>query len=283
MIVAIGQMIVMLSGGIDLSVASIMAFSGLSVGLLMEQYPWIHPVLLVLLGIAIGFVFGFVNGFIIGKGKVPPIIATLGTLSIYRGLAVLISRGTWVDSWEMTQGFKLIARGTILGINNLIFFAIVLTIIFIYFTGYAKKGREIYAYGSNNEAARFAGINPEKVNYLAFSISGLLAGLGGILYVSRVANAQSYSAQGFEMQTIAVCVIGGVSIFGGIGTLSGVIFGVFLWGVILNAMNVLGVSDFWQLAVQGLIVLIAVIIDTVLLNLNQEQLRRSRRVFGGQK
>jgi rhamnose transport system permease protein len=279
MFVGIGQMIVMISGGIDLSIGSNMAFSALSVSLLMMNYPWINSIILLILGILIGTSIGFINGLVIAKGKVPPIIATLGAMSIWRGLAVLISGGQWVSAWQMTDGFKNLARANVLGINSLIFTAIILTIVFYFFLRFNKKGREIYAYGSNSEAAKFAGINNEKVNYLAYSISGGLAGLGGILYVSRVANAQAFSAQGFEMLTIAACVVGGVSIFGGIGNITGLIVAVFLIGIVLNGMNLLKISDFNQDGVQGFIILIAVILDSILLRRNQEELRRNRRVF----
>lgn len=275
----IGQMMVILSGGIDLSVSATLAFSGMTVGLLVQNYPWMPPILLILIGVIVGFVFGLINGVIVGKGKVPPIITTLGTMAIYRGLSIVISRGTWVDAYEMTKGFKRIARGNILGINNMTFIAGVLSILFFYFLKYTKKGREIYAYGSNHEAADFVGINSERVNYLVFSISGALSGLGGVLWVSRVACAECYTATGFEMLTIAVCVLGGVSIFGGIGSVQGVLLGTLLIGIILNGLNILGISEFWEMAIEGFIILAAVIIDTILLSRNEQELRKSRRIF----
>jgi rhamnose transport system permease protein len=275
----IGQMMVILSGGIDLSVSSILAFSGMTVGMLVKNFPWMPPIFLILIGMIVGFVLGLINGIIVGKGKVPPIITTLGTMAIYRGLSIVISRGSWIDAFEMTKGFKQIARGHILGLNNLIFIAGVLSVLFFYFLKYTKKGREIYAYGNNHEAADFVGINSERVNYLVFSISGTLSGLGGVLWVSRVACAECYTATGFEMLTIAVCVLGGVSIFGGIGNVQGVLLGTFLIGIILNGLNVLGISEFWEMAIEGFIIMAAVIIDTILLRRSEQELRKSRRIF----
>jgi rhamnose transport system permease protein len=277
--IAIGQMMVIITGGIDLSVGSILAFSGMSVGMLMMKYTWIHPIILILIGAAIGLILGFINGLIVGKGKVPPIITTLGTMAIFRGLVLVVSGSQWVDSHEMTRGFKLIARGKILGINNLIFIAIVFAIIFYYFLDHTRKGREIYAYGGNKEAARFVGINAEKVNFLVFSISGALAGFGGVLWVSRFATAQSGTATGVEILVIAACIIGGVSIFGGVGTILGVLLGSLLLGIILNSLELIGVSAFWKLAIQGFVMLVAVIIDTSLSRHTQEGLRKSRRIF----
>lgn len=278
-IVAIGQMMTMITGGIDLSVGSIVAFSGMSIGLIMIKYPSLHVIILILIGTAIGLMAGFINGIIIGKGRVPPLITTLATLAIYRGLVVVVSKSQWVVYGDITPGFKLIARGNILGINNLIIAAAVLSIIFYYFLGHTKKGREIYAYGGNKEAANFVGINSERINYLVYSLSGALAGFGGVLWVSRVLVAQSTSAKGFEFLTITACVVGGVSIFGGIGTVIGVILGALLLGIILNGLELIGVSDFWKMSIQGLVILLAVIIDTVLSRRVMEQLRKGRRIF----
>jgi rhamnose transport system permease protein len=278
-IVAIGQMMTIVTGGIDLSVGSVLALSGMSVGIIMRNNPSIHPLVLILISSLIGLACGTINGLIISKGKVHPLITTLATLTIYRGLVVEVSSNEWVMFSDFTKGVKLIARGNIFFVNNIVFIAIIVAIVFYYFLGYTRKGREIYAIGDNPEAAKFVGIKQDKVLMLVYMLSGTLAGLGGILWISRVVVAQSTSALGFEMLTIAACVIGGASIYGGVGTVVGLLLGSLLLGVIINSLEFIGVVDFWKMAIQGLIILLAVIFDTVLSHRVAEQLRRRRRTF----
>lgn len=264
MIIAIGQMMVIITRGIDLSVASVLAFSGMSVGLIISNNWGIHPLLAVLMGIGIGLVLGSLNGFLISKTGIPPIIATIAAMIIWRGSTYIISGGAWVDAAEMPYGFKQIARGTILGVPNLIFIVIIVSLIFYYFLGYTRTGREIYAFGSNPDGVRFVGISVTKINFLVYMFSGALAGMAGVLWVSRYASAQSNTAQGFELLTVAACVIGGVFIFGGSGTITGVLLGSLLLSIVVNALNQIKVSPFWKLAIQGAIILIAVISDSII-------------------
>jgi rhamnose transport system permease protein len=146
----------------------------------------------------------------------------------------------------------------------LIFIVIVVSLIFYYFLGYTRTGRQIYAFGSNPDAARFVGIGVEKINFIVYMLSGVLCGLAGVLWVSRYSSAQSDSASGFELITVAACVIGGVFIFGGSGSISGVLLGSLMLGIVTNALNLIRVSPFWKLAIQGLIILIAVVADTII-------------------
>jgi rhamnose transport system permease protein len=216
------------------------------------------------MGVGIGLALGAFNGILVTKGRVPPIIATLGTLSIYRGLVFAISGGAWVDAAEMPESFKLLARGSILGIPNLVFFAAAVALIFYYFLNHTRTGREIYAVGSNPLAAQVGGIRVDRILFLVFLLSGLLYGMAGVLWVSRYASAQSDSAVGFELQTVAASVVGGVNIFGGSGTIPGVLLGSLLLGVIINALNLVRISPFWKLAVQGLVILLAVVSDALI-------------------
>lgn len=277
--ISIGQMMTIVTGGIDLSVGSVVALSGMSVGIIMRDNPALHPVVLIVLGTVFGLGCGLVNGLLIGKGKVHPLITTLATMSIYRGLVVVVSRSRWVVYGDITKGFRLIARGNILGINNLMFAALVIAAISYYFLNHTRKGREIYAFGDHQEAAKFVGINSTKINMLVYAVSGLLAGFGGVLWVSRVHTAQANTALGYEMQTIASCVIGGVSIFGGVGSVVGVLLGTLLFGIILNSLELIGIVDFYKLSVQGFIILVAVIFDAVLSHRVMEQMRKQRRLF----
>jgi len=277
MILAIGQMMVIITAGIDLSVASTLAFSGMAVGLIVSNNGGIHPLLAILMGTGIGMVIGSLNGFLISKAGIPPIIATIAAMVIWRGSTFIISGGAWVDAYEMPYSFKQIARNTTLLVPNLIFIVIIVSIIFYYFLGYTKTGRQIYAFGSNPDAARFVGINVAKINFLVYMFSGTLAGLGGVLWVSRYASAQSNTATGFELLTVAACVIGGVFIFGGTGTITGVLLGSFLLSIVANALNQIRISPFWKLAIQGAIILIAVITDSIL----SRRVERTLREGGG--
>ena len=219
-IASIGQMMVVITGGIDLSVGSGLALSGMLVGLIYKNDYALNPFLALLLGALIGLALGSINGLLVSKAGVPPIIATLGTMSIYRGLIFIISKGKWVSAHEMPDMFIHLARGHILGIPNLIFITIFFYGIFFYFLTHLKSGREIYAVGGNAEAARIAGINVDRIKYAVYTMSGFLYGLCGVLWVSRFASAQSDSATGFEFSTVTAIVIGGVSVFGGTGRIT---------------------------------------------------------------
>ncbi|MBM4464324.1 MAG: ABC transporter permease [Chloroflexi bacterium] len=263
-IVAIGQTMVILTRSIDLSVASGLALSGMVVGMTVSSHWGLPPLVALLMGIGIGIALGGFNGLLVTKGHVPPIIATLGTLSIYRGLTFVVSGGAWVDAAEMPDSFKWLARDTTLWVPNLVLFAAIVAIVFYYFLNHTRTGREIYAVGSNPDAARVAGIPVDRIVFLVYVLSGVLFGMAGVLWVSRYASAQSDSAMGFELQTVAAAVIGGVNIFGGSGTIPGVLLGSLLLGIIINALNLVRISPFWKLAVQGLIILLAVVSDVLI-------------------
>ncbi|MGQ9625519.1 MAG: ABC transporter permease [Anaerolineae bacterium] len=263
-IVSIGQTMVILTRGIDLSVGSGLAFSGMVVGMAVSTYQWMPPLLALVMGMGIGLILGSFNGLMVTKGRVPPIIATLGTLSIYRGLTFAVSGGAWVDAAELPASFKALARNDILGIPNLVLFAAAVAVIAFYFLNHTRLGREIYAVGSNPIAAKVVGIQVNRIHFLVFILSGLLYGMAGVLWVSRYASAQSDSATGFELQTVAASVVGGVNIFGGSGTIPGVLLGSLLLGIIINALNLVRISPFWKLAVQGLVILLAVVTDALI-------------------
>lgn len=264
MVVAIGQMMVILTAGIDLSVASTLAFSGMAVALTVSQYKFVHPLVALLLGIGIGFALGSFNGILVSKLGIPPIIATIATMTVYRGFTFVIAKGAWVDAHEMPESFKQIARGSILKIPNLVMMVLVVSLLFYYFLEHTRTGRKIYAVGSNPNAARFVGIGLDKIRFLVYMLSGSLSGGVGVLWVSRYASAQSNSAVGFELITVAACVIGGVFIFGGSGTILGVLLGSLLLGIIVNALSLVRVNPFWKLAIQGLIILFAVVTDAIM-------------------
>ena len=260
-IVALGQTIVILTRGIDLSVSSMIGLVAMMVAFVVKQNQGISIPLVVLLGMLLGAVLGIFNSLIITYGKVPPIIATLGTLSVYRGLVFYYSQGTWINSFELPSSFKLLSKGTPLGLPNMVLIAILVAIIVYYFLNYTRTGREIYAVGSNPDAAQFAGIQKDRIIFLVYLLSGIASGLAAVLWASRFESAQTNTALGFELQTVAAAVVGGVSISGGVGTVPGVLLGALLLGVIQNALTIVRISPFWQLAAQGLLILIAVVTD----------------------
>jgi rhamnose transport system permease protein len=265
-IVALGQTMVILTHGIDLSVSSMIGLVAMMVAFVVKQNQAISIPLVILLGMGLGAVLGTFNGLIITYAKVPPIIATLGTLSIYRGLVFYYSQGTWINSFELPENFKLLSKGTPLGLPNMVLIALLVAVIVYYFLNYTRTGREIYAVGSNPEAAQFAGIRKERILFLVYLLSGLASGLAAVLWASRFESAQTNTALGFELQTVAASVVGGVSISGGVGTVPGVLLGALLLGIIQNALTIVRISPFWQLAAQGLLILGAVVTDKWILN-----------------
>jgi rhamnose transport system permease protein len=268
-IVALAQAMVIITRGIDLSVSSTIGLVAMMVAFVVKENPAMPVLFSVLLGMALGAVLGTFNGLLIALGKVPPIIATLGTLSIYRGLVFYYSQGTWINSFELPRNFKLLSKGTPLGLPNMVIIAIVVAVVVYYFLNYTRTGRDIFAVGSNPDAAQFAGIRKQRIIFLVYLISGLLAGLAAVLWASRFESAQTNTGLGFELQTVAASVIGGVSTGGGAGTVPGVLLGALLLGIIQNALPLVHISPFWQLAVQGLLILIAVVTDNLILRTAQ--------------
>jgi rhamnose transport system permease protein len=277
-IVALAQMIVILTKGIDLSVSSMIGLVAMMVAFVVKQSPGIPVILAVLLGMALGAVLGIFNGLIITYGRVPPIIATLGTLSVYRGLVFFYSQGSWVNSFEFPSSFKLLSKGTPFGLPNLIIFAILVAGIVYYFLNYTRTGRDIYAVGSNPDAAQFVGIRKQRIVFLVYLLSGIACGLAAVLWASRYESAQTNTALGFELQTVAAAVVGGVSISGGVGTVPGVLLGALLLGIIENSLTLIGISPFWELAAQGLLILVAVVVDNLILRGMQRTNRNRNRI-----
>jgi rhamnose transport system permease protein len=264
-IVALAQTMVILTHGIDLSVGSTIGLVAMMVAFTVKANPNISMVLVVVLGMALGAILGTFNGVIIAIGKVPPIIATLGTLGIYRGMVFLYSQGYWVPPYQLPNDFKLLSKGTVLGVPNIIIFAIVVSILVYYFLNYTRTGRNIYAVGSNPDAAQYVGIRTQRIIFMVYVLSGIAAGLGGVLWASRFESSQTNTALGFELQTVAAAIVGGVSISGGVGTVPGMLLGALLLGMINNSVTLVRISPFWEQAAQGLLILIAVVSDILIL------------------
>lgn len=256
MILAIGQMIVILTKCIDLSIAATLAMTGMVAALLNGM--GVPLALIIVIAVALGAVMGAVNGLLVWRLGIPSIVVTLGTMTIYRGLIFLLTNGKWVNAHEMTDAFKSLPRMVVLGLPIMGWTAIAVIALFAVIMARTALGRAFYAVGGNPHAAVYAGINVGRTQFAAFVISGALAGLTGYLWVARYAVAYVDNAGGFELDVVAACVIGGISIAGGVGTLGGAMLGALFFGVIQNALPVIGISPFWQMAISGTAILLAV-------------------------
>jgi rhamnose transport system permease protein len=277
-IVALGQSLVILIGGIDLSVASVMAFSGMVTALLNQHFPGIPAWAFLPIAAALGACLGSLSGALVAFGRLPPLIATIATMSIYRGFVYVLSRGNWVLARDMSHSFLAIPSTKMLGLSSMVWVAILMAVAAGAFMRLSSSGREVYAFGGNKVAANFAGVSERKVEMLVLTASGLLAGLAGVLWVSRYGMAQSETASGFEMQTVAACVLGGMSFVGGSGSVIGVVIGAIFFGVINNALTVIHISPFFQMVIQGFIIIFAVVSNTLIDRRNQMKLVARRKI-----
>ncbi|CAN7664471.1 ABC transporter permease [Rhizobium sp. LjRoot254] len=257
-ILALGQMGVILTKCIDLSMAANLALCGMVSAMLNIAFPGVPVPLLILAAVALGATLGSINGLLVWKLAMPPIVVTLGTMTIFRGSIFLLTDGKWVNAHQMSASFKAFPRDIVLGMPVLSWLSIAAIAIMFVVIGRTALGRSFFAVGGNANAAVYAGINPGRARFRAFMISGALSGLAGYLWVSRYAVAYVDIALGFELDVVAACVIGGVSIAGGIGSVPGAVLGALFLGVIKNALPVINVSPFWQLAISGTVIIIAV-------------------------
>jgi rhamnose transport system permease protein len=271
----VGMMLVLVTRGIDLSVGAIIAFAGMVTALTVVKVPGLPPILAILLGMLVGTVIGMITGMLVARFDVLPVIATLGMMNVVRGFTYVVSGGSWVSSYQMSTGFKAIATGKTLGVNNLIMIAVLVYIVFAVFINHTRTGRRIYAVGSNPEAAAISGIPRRRLIFLVYAIMGGLAGLAGVLWVAKFASAQGNTAIGYELQVIAACILGGVSITGGVGKLTGLLLGTIMFGILANALPLINVSPFWQEGIQGFVVLAAVLTNVMVRrNTERNALRR---------
>lgn len=255
---ALGQMVVIVTRCIDLSVASNLALTGMLVATINTILPDLSIVVLLFIAIVFGGLLGAINGVLVWKLDIPPIVVTLGTLTIYRGIIFLISDGQWINAHEMSDSFKAFPRFNLIGISMLSWTAVIMFGAFYVLVNRTPLGRAFYAVGGNPHAAVYTGISVGYTRFLAFTISGMVAGICGYLWVSRYAVAYVDIAGGFELEVVAACVIGGISIAGGIGSVGGAVLGALFLGIVKNALPVVNISPFWQLAISGSAIIIAV-------------------------
>jgi rhamnose transport system permease protein len=277
-IVAVGETLVILTRNVDLSVGSIVGLSAFTSAHLLAQHQGMSLVLVFLFGAALGCVLGAVNGVLVAYAGIPAIVVTLATLNIYRGLDFAIAGGNEVSAYQVPASFLNIAAARIFSIPLLAIIAAVIALVAGYLLRYSRQGRQLYAIGSNPDAAQVVGIQKERLVFGAFVTSGVLSGLAGVLWASYFATIDSGAATGLELLVIAAVVVGGVNIFGGSGSILGAMLGAILLGTIQDALGILGIDQFWIQAVYGAAILVAVTLDAVITRQVQRLLlaRRNR-------
>ena len=272
-VMALAQMHALITRGVDLSVGASMALVGMLTALLSRVHPELSVSLTLALAAGAGLLLGLLNGALIAGLGMPPIVVTLGTMSVYRGLVFLVSGGAWVNAHELGPRFLAFPLERFAGLTTLSWFSLVVVVVVYLFLHQRRAGRELFALGDNPAAARYVGIDVARRELMVYSITGLLSGLCGYLWVARYAVAYTETALGFEMQTIAACVIGGVSIRGGRGSVAGCLLGAAFLVILFNALPIIDISPFWQSAISG-----AAILAAVILNSRRERERRRQRV-----
>ena len=272
---AIGMTYVIITGGIDLSVGSIVGLVGMVSGLILTRgiplpfmdataYP--NVVEVILIALLMGIVVGLVNGFLITRFAVAPFIATLGTMYIARGAALLISNGetfpNLVGKAELgNTGFPILGSGTLIGIPLAVILMVIVALAASYLAGRTPLGRHIYAIGGNERAAMLSGVYVNRVKVVVYVVSGACAAIAGLIISSQLVASHPASGTSFEMNAIAAAVLGGTSLAGGRGTIGGTIIGAFVIGVLGDGLVMMGVSEFWQMVIKGLVIIAAVVLD----------------------
>lgn len=261
-VVSMGEMVVIVTRNIDLSVGSILGFSGIAVGMIFVRNTSFPIGVAFLFGTLIGAALGVINGLLVTRVRLPAIIVTLGTLNLYRGGLFILSGGRQVDPNYIPQGLIALSQTSPVWVPWIVLFALGTAILFGLFLRFSHSGREMYAIGSNQQAAILRGINVPGVLLLAFVLSGATAGFAGIMYASRFGYVNpGMTGVGFEFTVIGATIIGGTSVAGGSGTVLGTVIGCALIGIVNTALAVLGISAFWQQATYGLIIVVALLID----------------------
>ncbi len=263
-VAAVGEAVVIITRNVDLSVEAMMGLVAYCVAVTLESHALDSPAAIVF-GIGIGLVLGMINGFIVTILRVPAIVATLGTLSVFRGIDYFIAGSHQVPLAGLPPGFTDPARDDIFGLPIFVAIALVVVLIGSVILRSTRFGRQIYAVGSNPEAAAVLGIPSRLVVFTAFSVCGLLSGVAGVMWVMEFGTINGTSATGVVLAVVAAVVVGGVNIFGGSGTLAGAALGALFLGFIANALILVGLSQFWLQAIYGVVILVAISADAFIL------------------
>jgi rhamnose transport system permease protein len=263
-IAAVGEAMVVITRNVDLSVEAIIGLVAFAVAAVLSNH-LLPTTVAIAFGIGLGLVLGMINGVIVALFHVPSIVATLGTLSVYRGIDFLLAGGKQVTLTELPAGYTNVARATLVGIPIFVLIAVVIVAVCAVVLRQTRFGRSVYAVGSNPEAAGILGIGTGLVTFVVFSVCGLLCGIAGVMWGILFGTINATAATGVTLQVVAAVVVGGVNIFGGSGTVVGAALGALFLGFISNALILLRLSQFWLQALYGLVILIAVALDAVLL------------------
>lgn len=258
-LISFGMTFVILTGGIDLSVGSILALSSVLMGSFIKG--GMDPVLGIVLACLIGAVLGSVNGVIITKGKVAPFIATLATMTIFRGLTLVYTNGNPISSLTESDVFHGFGQGYFLGLPVPAIMMLLMFAILYFILHKTTLGRKTYAVGGNEKVSFIAGIKIDRIKIFAYTITGFLCGMAGAILTSRLNSAQPTAGTGYELDAIAAVVLGGTSLSGGKGRIVGTIIGALIIGTLNNGLNILNVSSFYQQVVKGIVILLAVLMD----------------------
>lgn len=264
MVLAVGQTVVIITRNVDLSVGSVLGLTAYMTGRLFIDHPGLPIIAVFAIAVLAGGVLGLMNGVLVGFGRVPALVITLGTLYIFRGILLTWAGASLVSASQMPAGFLNLGTQQILTIPVLFIIAMVIVIVVGYYLQTARSGRELYAVGSDPDAAVLYGLPVRRRVIGAFVLSGALAGLAGVIYSARYGTVSSEAGTGIELQAVAAAVIGGVAIFGGSGTVWGAAIGAVLLVTINRALPMVGISDFWQQALVGALIIAAIILDRVL-------------------
>jgi ribose transport system permease protein len=259
-IIAIGQTYVMITAGIDLSIGSNIALAGMITALSIMKGSVPVP-LAMLFGLLSGGLVGLINGIFVSFGRLPPFIATLGTMTAIRGVCLTLTQGIPISGLPKT--FTLFGTDSTLRIPNPVIIMILLVLIFGFILAKTKLGRHVYAAGSNFEAARLSGVNTKRVLIMVYVFSGLLAAFAGLIMAARIVSAQPAAGDGYELDAVASSVIGGTSTMGGEGSIAGTFIGAFVIGILRNGLNLIGVSPFIQKIVIGVVIVGSVFFDKI--------------------
>lgn len=255
---ALGQLLVILTSGIDLSQGSVVAFTSIIVAVMMRQFGILPSVVG---GLASATLLGVTNGLLVSRTKIPPFVVTLGMLGIARGLALLLSNAKPIA--VEFDSFIDFGRSNLFGVPVSAILLVLTSLGLAYFLAHRRTGRHIYAIGGGEESARLSGINIQRVKLLVYALSGLLTAIGGVIWTARLSSGSPIGANNYEMESIAAVIVGGGSLFGGIGTVAGTLIGVVLFGVINSILNLLGISPYWQGTIKGVLILLAVALGQI--------------------
>jgi ribose/xylose/arabinose/galactoside ABC-type transport system permease subunit len=257
-LLALGQLLVILTAGIDLSQGSVVALTSIVVATLMKEA---GLVVAVFGGLLAGTLIGVTSGLIVSRTKIPPFVVTLGMLGIARGLALLISNAKPVAIEN--QAFIEFGTSTVIGIPTSAIIWVAASLLLWYFLKYRRTGRYIYALGGSEESARLSGVDVRSVKLLVYGLCGLLTAIGGVIWTARLSSGSPIGGVNYELESIAAVIVGGGSLFGGIGSVSGTLVGVLLFGTINSILNLLGISPYWQGTIKGVLILLAVALSQV--------------------